>query len=265
MRLFADHRVETSEGTPVSFRYGENPAVTNKNSSRGPELLTYLTFRPDRSATVAEIQDDLWWGRPINSRTVHNLISGTRSALGGDDYISRATGDIGRRRYTLAAVVVTDVELLGRALAHARATADREPSDALAALRPVLADIEAPAFRDGHLGRGLAEWAAAHRITDQVEQPLIEAALLAADIAIGQGPDGHADALWAIDRALRACPTNEALVRAAMQLHARTGDRDTANCRYIELATRLARDEIEPEPETTELRHQIMRANQQIG
>jgi DNA-binding SARP family transcriptional activator len=50
-----------------------------------------------------------------------------------------------------------------------------------------------------------------------------------------------------------------------MQLHTHAGDRDRANHRYRALATQLARDDLEPEPETTDLRRQIMRADQRIG
>lgn len=266
VRLFADHRVETRDGDTISFRYGgDNPAVPNKNTNRGPELLAYLTLRPDRAATTDEIRDHLWWGKSISERTVTTLIYGTRKVLGGTTYLSYAEGDPHRSKYLLAPTVVTDVELVGRALAYARATGDGHPDSALAALRTALVGVEAPAFRGRRLGSGLADWAAANRITDKIEQPLIESALLAADLWKRQGPDGLTQALWAIDQALNACPTNEALIRAAMQLDAHRGHSEAVNSRFTALAAQLARDDLEPEPETTELRNDLLGIGHRIG
>ncbi len=149
-------------------------------------------------------------------------------------------------------------------MARARTTADRDPSRAFASLRGVLEDIERPAVGEG-LGSGLADWASARRIRDQIEQPVIEAALLVADLGSAQGPDGHVDAVWALDQALKACPTNEAVIRAAMRLDAHRGDRAAANGRWTALVTELGRDDLEPEPETTQLRRDIMSAGQPIG
>lgn len=263
VRVFADHRVETRDGEPISFRYGD-PGVPNKNTHRGPELIAYLALRPDRSASADEIRDHLWWGRPVNKRTVGNLISGTRGVLGGPEYLSRAEGDPGHGRYRLAPTVVTDADLLARTLAKARGNVDNDPEAALALLQAALADIEAPAFRADHMGAGLAEWAAANRIVDRIQQPVIEAALLAADLAT-RHPDHTDTALSALDAGLLACPANEALTRAAMRLEADAGRHDAANSRYQALATDLIRDDLEPEAETTDLQTQLMSPGQRIG
>jgi len=258
LRLFAGHRVEGPDDTTLAFRYGE-PGVPNRNTNRGAELLTYLALSPDRSASLDEIRDHLWWGKPISPRTADTLVSGTRQLLGGGDYISHAEGEPGRKRYRLQPTVITDLDLLEHDLAHAQATANERPHDAAELLRQQLATIELPAFDRTSAATGLADWAHAKRVTDRVQQPVIEAALLAADLYTAQGPEGRAPALWAIEQALKACPDNEALTRTAMQLDALTGHRDTAHNRYIALTQHLARDELEPEPETTETHHEIMR------
>lgn len=120
--------------------------------------------------------------------------------------------------------------------------------------------LEAPAFRDDHLGSGLAEWAAANRVHDRIELPVINAALLAA--ALHEKCGNPTDAIRVLDQALKVCPTNEALTRAAMVLEAKAGDREAALRRYHALATVLARDELEPEPDTSELRKKIMTTDQ---
>lgn len=263
VRVFAHLTVHTTNGEPVSFRYGENPSVTHKNTHRGPELLAYLALRPDRSATRDEVREHLWWKRSISTRSVDTLIGGTRKVLGGADHLSVAQGQPGHRRYHLAPTVVTDVELLEHAIAYAHTTND--PDAALAALRSALEHIQAPAFQEGHQGDGLAEWANAYRITDRAEQAVIDAALIAVDLLRNRGAEAIPDAQDLVDRALRACPTNEALIRAAMELDARTGHRDAAQARYKALATRLELDDLEPEAETTDLRAEIMSPNYRIG
>ena len=264
VRVFADLRVDTRDGETLSFRYGDNPAVPNRNTSRGPELLAYLALKANRAATFAEIRDHLWWGKPISNRTVEPLITGTRRLLGGTTYLSHAEGRPSPRRYELGPTVLADVDLLAQALHYTRAAVFTAPDLAVAVLQPHLAALQSPAFRDDHPGAGLAEWAAANRIFDQIEQPVIEAALLYASVHEAQGPDGLNEALWALDQALKACPTNEALIRAAMELEVRTGDRAGAQHRYVALATELARDDLEPEPETTEL-HKRITTHQRIG
>ena len=255
VRIFADHMVETPEGELISFRYGENPDVPNKNTHRGPELLSYLALS-GRAASATDVRDHLWWDRPVALGTVNKLLYGTRKVLGGADLLSLAQDDpVGR--YRLSPEVVTDVELLAHALQHAHAIAQMYPDVALAVLRGHLARIEAVAFRSSHLGQGLAEWAAAYRVVDRVEQPVIDAALLVAKLSTDRGPDGYEDALWAVDQGLFACPVNEALVRAAMEIEARLGSPEAVNARYLTLAAKLARDELEPEPETMDLRARL--------
>jgi hypothetical protein len=50
-----------------------------------------------------------------------------------------------------------------------------------------------------------------------------------------------------------------------MTVDARLGHREAAQNRYLALATRLALDDLEPEPETTELRAEIMSPRYRIG
>lgn len=255
VRIFADHVVETPDGRELSFRYGDNPDVPNKNTHRGPELLAYLALS-GRAATGEEVKDHMWWDRPVALGTVNKLLYGTRKVLGGAELLSHAQEDpLGR--YRLAPTVVTDVQLLSHALEYARTVANRSPDTAVEVLRAHLQAIEAVAFRSGCLGQGLMEWAAAYRVVDAVEQPVVEAALLMSRLSCERGRSGYFDALWAIDQGLRACPYNEALVRMAMEIEALLGNTEAVNHRYLTLATRLARDELEPEPETSELRARL--------
>jgi DNA-binding SARP family transcriptional activator len=255
VRIFADHVVETRDGHQVSFRLGENPEVPNKNTMRGPELLAYLALS-GRAASATDIRDHLWWDRPVALATVNKLIYGTRKVLGGAEMLSLAQDDpVGR--YRLSPDVVTDAELLHHGLEHAHRVAAADADLAVDLLRVHLAQVEAVAFRSGALGQGLTEWASAYRVIDRVEQPVIDAALLMVKLCTSRGPEAYGEALWAVDQALKACPVNEALVRAAMELEAWLGSPEAANGRYQNLAHRLASDELEPEPETDELRARI--------
>ncbi|HEV7762060.1 MAG TPA: hypothetical protein VGO78_23790, partial [Acidimicrobiales bacterium] len=209
-----------------------------------------------RAASATDVRDHLWWDRPVALGTVNKLLYGTRKVLGGADLLSLAQDDpVGR--YRLSPEVVTDVELLSHALEYAHAVATQDPDAAVELLRLHLARIEAVAFRSSALGQGLAEWAAAYRVIDRVEQPVIDAALLDAKLCTDRGSAGYSEALWAIDQGLNACPVNEALVRAAMEIEARLGSTDAVNHRYLTLATKLARDELEPEAETSKLRARL--------
>lgn len=258
VRIFADHLVETRDGEAISFRHGENPEVPNKNTMRGPELLAYLALS-GRAASATDIRDHLWWDRPVALATVNKLIYGTRKVLGGADMLSLAQDDpVGR--YRLSLDVVTDAELLHHALEHAHRVASTDPDLAVDLLRAHLSQIEAVAFRSGALGQGLTEWASAYRVIDRVEQPVIDASLLMAKLCTGRGTEAFGEALWAVDQGLKACPVNEALVRAAMELEAWLGSPEAANGRYQNLAHRLASDELEPEPETNELRARLRRS-----
>jgi DNA-binding SARP family transcriptional activator len=257
--------VETSDGDEISFRYGENPIVQSKNAHRGPELLAYLALRTERAASLDEIRDHLWWGGSVGRHSIDNLLSATRKVLGGAAQLGRLDDDPDRRRYKLAPTVVTDVDLLQHAVDHARALAETDPRTSVELLRRHLARIEAPAFRSDHLGQGLAEWAAAYRIRDRVDEVVVTAGLLAADLDAARGPQGLPDALWAVDQALLASRTNEALVRAGMELEARLGNRDAANHRYTALTTQLSLDDLEPEPETIKLRNRIMSSSYKVG
>jgi hypothetical protein len=135
VRVFADLRVETRDGDVISFRYGD-PGVPNENTNRGPELIAYLALVPSRSATTDQIRDHLWWGRPVKRRTVENLISGTRRVLGGADYLTRVERGAAQGIYSLTVRVVTDIDLVQAALAHARATAADDPEAASHSCRP---------------------------------------------------------------------------------------------------------------------------------
>lgn len=256
VRVFAGHVVEDPEGHTLSFRYGDNPAVYDKNAHRGPELISYLALS-GREASRDRIIDDLWWGHSVKLKTAQNTIHATRHVLGGPDLLSKREGH--PPRYRLADEVVTDVELLQDALNHAASIAGNPESwpAVLDVLRPHLVRIKGPAFHSDALGRGLADWADAHRITAQVEKPLIGAALLLAEHANGDRSRIPA-ALWAIDQALIACPTNETLTRAAMTLHAQAGDRFNADSRYRALLAQLGPHDLDPEPETEALRRYIM-------
>lgn len=265
VRIFADCQVDQRDGTTVSFSYGDNPAVPNRNTSRGPELLAYLALSPGRSATFSEIREHLWWGKAVSDRTVHPLITGTRRVLGGTAYLSHAEGHPSPRRYDLGRTIRTDVELLAHAYTFARSAAMKSPDIALAVIEPHLARLEAPAFREGRPGGGLVEWAAANRIFDEIELPVINAALLVDGIHEQRGAQGHPDALRALDQALRVCPTNEALIRAAMEREANLGNREGALRRYDALASQLGRDELEPEPDTTALIKRIRTTDPRIG
>lgn len=264
VRLFADLRVETADGEEVSFVQGEHPKAKSRSGHRGPDLLAYLGLQPDRSATVDNLREHMWWHQPVDIRTLDNLLSATRRLLGGgEQHLSYRSGPADRRRVRLAPSVVTDLELLEHALGYARQVAGLAPTKALAPLAAQLDRIESPAFQPGCPGQGLAEWASASSIYDGIAQAVVEAAQLAADLHCRTGsPSG---AVSAVNKGLRACPHNEALVRAGMQRDAQAGHRDAAHHRYTALVTCLQRDNLTPDPDTTALHNQLMDSLSQVA
>lgn len=259
--IWDDHAVHRADGTALSFRYGD-PGVPNKNTRRGPELISYLAHSPGRSASELDIAQHLWWQSQIARSSVDKLIYGTRKVLGGPEVLSHLTEE---RRYRLADTVVTDAQVLSHALRWARRAAPTHPDEALDVLRDLLDQVRAIPWRTGYAGQGISAWAWAHRVYDKVEQTLIDAAVLAADLSAGRGAEGLPEAIHLLDCAARACPTNEPLVRAAMTYEARLGHRDAVNYRYIALAQRLAADELEPDEETVRLRASLLERNQRLG
>lgn len=191
---------------------------------------------------------------------MYKLIHGTRRVSGGSEWLQYPQSDA-QNRYRLSNDVVTDLELLEHALDYCQSIDDGERIADI--LMPLLRSIEGPPFQTGWLGQGIAEWASANRVVDRAEQAVVEAALLLASTTESEA--SLARASEAIEHALHACPNNESLVRAAMQVDYRGGHRDQALRRYKALVTALEVDGLEPDNDTTQLRRELAETLYECG
>jgi hypothetical protein len=241
------------DGPELLVRVLGQPRVDGRPGlgERQLSLTAFLAVRR-RPATLADILEALWGGDEVRSKTVLNLISSTRGALGSltSGGLALPAAEQAQKTYTLADGVTTDYEILRQAYERAQQSPDAESIQALdEALdlvqgRPFGTAGFEWAFRDGQYG------AAA---TDLIEQ----AALTLARLACATG-DTHT-ARRAIRRGLDGVPGNEVLYRARMQLEADVGNAAGVQQAYKELVNHLLDFEERPSQETIDLRVALRR------
>ena len=197
------------------------------------------------SLAASTAQDALWGGKPVEPKTVWNLVTAARKALGdlpdGTPVMPAADRTHGTLR--LSPAVRTDLDVLR----HAVAEADNLPSSqAIAVLDAALQLIEGPPFdAPGY------DWA--HRDQDVTDAGRTIEAAVDRLVSLAADTGRHDIARDAIRRGLRGLPGDEHLYRTRMRLEARAGNMRGVAAAYDELIVYLQDIEAEPSPLTTAL------------
>jgi len=206
----------------------------------------------DGPATTSGVQDAIWNGRAVESKTLWNLIARTRRALGSFDdgtpvmpQADRIKGTI-----TLGPGAMSDLTVLRTSYERAVASSSAE---AIPLLSDALDLIDAPPFdAPGY------DWAHhTHQYVAEASALIEQAAELLAKLAQA---DGNTDlARHALVQGLRALPGNEVLYRQRMQLEHDTGNLAGVKAAYEELSDHLAALEADPSEATGNLLHTLAR------
>ena len=250
--VLPDLTVEAREPALVVHVLG-TPSVPDRPDIGRRELIvtTYLACREGPVAASA-VQDALWSGKPVETKTVWNVIGATRRALGDLDDGRPALPAADRSRggsLQLAAGATTDLALLRQLVDRADSASS---SEAIELLREGLSFVTGPPFDAvgydwAHRDQDVAE---ASTLIEQAAERLVELALEA----------GHVDiAREAVVRGLRGLPGNEELYRCRMCVEHHAGNLAGVTAAYEELVTYLDDLETEPSPATSALFHDLAR------
>ncbi|MGE3689434.1 MAG: BTAD domain-containing putative transcriptional regulator [Acidimicrobiia bacterium] len=213
--------------------------------------LTVLLACRAQPIAASAAQDALWGGKPVEAKTVWNLIGATRKALGDlpDGTPVMPQADRTRSTLRLAPAVTTDLAILRRLYDTAR---QQPSSTATTSLRDALALVngppfDAPGYDWAHRDQHVTE---ASDLIEAVTRTLVAHALDAADL--DQARD-------AIRQGLRGLPGNEELYRCRMRAEHQAGNLPAIKSAYEELNTYLTDLDTEPSPTTTTLYHELIR------
>lgn len=263
---------------------------------RETSLIAYLACR-ERPATTAHIQEALWGGRPVQAKTIWNLISRARQGLGVLDSGKPAfpQSDQATRTFRLAPEVITDLELLRAAVACTEATGASRPSPGGLELdgetrrttrlpNDQLANDQLPTDRPpsdqlpndqldlrAQLAAALGmvegrpfdapgyDWAFRDGQHAAEAADLIErASLRLAEMALRA--EDHGQARWALATGLTGLPGNEPLYRKRMSIEAAAGNRAGVESTFDELCRVLVDLETVPSAETIAHRQRLREA-----
>lgn len=226
------------------------PAVADRPDLRRREL-ALVALLASRGGTLAAsaAQDALWGGTPIEPKTVWNLVTRTRRALGDfdDGQPVMPTTDRTRGLLRLDPRVTTDLTILVDRLEQAR---DASSTVAIGLLAEALDLIDGPPYDAAGY-----EWA--HRDQDvayastaieQTAELLVQLALDADRVDVAR--DG-------LVNALRGLPGNENLYRLRMRVEHHAGNHTAVAAAFGELSVYLADLDSEPSPLTTALFHEL--------
>lgn len=213
-------------------------------------LTTLLACRGGPIAASAA-QDALWGGKPVEPKTVWNVIGATRRALGdlpdGTPVMPPADRDKGTLRVSPG--VSTDLVLLAGLVARA----DTAPSsEAIGLLRNGLELVTGPPFDAvgydwAHRDQDVAH---ASALIERAAQNLVDLALDAGLVDVARD---------AVTRSVRGLPGNEQLYRCRMRVEHHAGNLAGVSAAYDELVAYLADLETEPSPATTALYQDLVR------
>ena len=205
VRLLGPVRVESADGRSVEFE-----------RSKTHELVAWLATHRARS-TRSNARAALW-EIDVRDATFHNVVSEARRALArcvdppeGEEWLGRTTND----ELPLHPLVVTDAELVERALEHAR---DLEPHDALEVLHPALDWVVGTPFE----GTSYL-WSDAEGIASDAIVTALSLCETCARVALSVGD--VETAFEASARGLQVLPAHEGMVEIRMRAHAQVGDR----------------------------------------
>lgn len=228
------------------------PGVPDRpNLGRRELILTVLLACRRRPVAASAAQDALWGGKPVEAKTVWNVIGATRKALGDlpDGTPVMPSADRARGTLRVAPNVVTDLSLLHRLVERAQ---QAPSSEAIGLLREGLDLVVGPPFDAAgydwaHRDQDVAE---ACTLIEHATERLVELALDTDLVDVARD---------AIVRGLRGLPGNEELYRGRMRVEHRCGNLPGVSGAYDELVTYLADLETEPSPSTTALYEDLVR------
>ena len=250
--LFPEPTPDRCEPTMVVHVLG-TPSVPDRSDIGRRELIlaTYLACREGPVAASA-VQDALWGGKPVETKTVWNVIGATRRSLGDLDDGSPVMPAADRSRggsLQLAAGVITDLAILRRLVSEADGASS---SEAITLLREGLSLVTGPPFDAvgydwAYRDQDVAE---ASTLIEQAAERLVELALEAGQVDIARE---------AVVRGLRGLPGNEELYRCRMRVEHHAGTLPGVTAAYEELVTYLDDLETEPSPATSALFHDLAR------
>lgn len=262
------HPTTTSDPTSLNGHVVTHPDLfTDTDSSGEPEMLVHVLGapsvpdRPDlgrrdlnltvflacRAGPVAAsaVQDALWGGKPVEPKTVWNVVGSARRSLGtlpdGTPVIPATDRTHGTLRVSDG--VTTDLAMLRDLVDRA---ADEPTSIAIELLREGLGLItgppfDAPGYDWAHRDQDVAE---ASALIEHATLRLVELAREAGDTDLARE---------ALLRGLRGLPGNEELYRSRMRVEHDAGNTAGVKRAYDELVTYLADFESEPSASTTAL------------
>lgn len=208
-------------------------------------LAAYLACH-DGPATTSGVQDAIWNGRAVESKTLWNLIARTRRALGAFEDGTPVMPQADRIKGTIALGpgAVSDLTVLRTSYERA---IESSSAEAIPLLRDALDLIEGLPFdAPGY------DWAHhTHQYVAQASALIEQAAVLLAKLAQADGNTNLAR--HALVQGLRALPGNEVLYRQRMQLEHDTGNLAAVKAAYEELSNQLSELESEPSEATGDL------------
>jgi hypothetical protein len=215
-------------------------------------ILTVYLACQDGPVAASAVQDALWGGKPVEAKTVWNVIGSTRKALGdlpdGTSVLPAADRSRGGT-LRLARGVSTDLSVMRSLVARATAASS---SKAVELLREALMLVNGPPFDAvgydwAYRDQDVAE---ASALIEQATEQLVDHALDAGLVDVARD---------AIVRGLRGLPGNEELYRCRMRVEHRAGNLAGVTAAYEELVTYLADLDTEPSPATAALFHDLVR------
>jgi DNA-binding SARP family transcriptional activator len=236
----------------LTIRVLGSPVVLGHETMRRREAaLAVLLACVGHPVTIDAVQDAIWAGAAVADKTVWNLISRTRVALGNLPDGRPAFPPMSRPDYTMTlnVDVWTDYALLK---AHYEQALTEPSSRAIPILRDGLALIDGPPFAaDGYDWAHLAQYVAdAEALIERTSEHLIDLALTAGDTDLAR----HA-AL----QGLRGLPGNEVLYRSRLRIENQAGNQTAVHTAYHELITYLTDLDTEPSDQTSTLYRQLTR------
>ena len=239
-------------GVRMEVRVLGVPSVPDRpDIGRRELILAVLLACRGGSLAATAVQDALWGGRPVESKTVWNFVASTRRALGAfpDGSPVMPSADRSRGRLRLDPRVTTDLAALTDRLEQSRSASS---SEAIELLRDGLALIEGPPFDAAGF-----DWA--HRDQDVARASMVieQAAEALVGLALEAGLTDVARE--AVTRGLRGLPGDEQLYRARMRVEHHAGQHTAVAAAYDELTVYLGDFDLEPSPATTALFHELVR------
>jgi DNA-binding SARP family transcriptional activator len=246
-----DEALEDADAEPVwpqlLVKVLGRPHVPDRPKLKRRELglVVYLACRGEPTS-ASNVQHAVWNGKAIATRTLWNVITATRSALGEfeDGTPAMLPSERAHHMLALAPGVRTDLQRLHDLYEHAQAAPSNRAMDLL---RQAVDLIEGQPFDGADY-----EWAHhtellvadATKLIENVVEHLVGLATAA----------GRTDlARHAITQGLRALPGNEVLYRARMRVEYDAGNLASVRAAYTELESFLSDIDAEPTQLTVDL------------